>query len=66
MNQFAYQLPAYMFHFGPIAASDVETAKAEIRRRLGVTRLPRGLKVWDTAVKPMDRYRFVQEPLLEC
>lgn len=69
MHTYSYQIPGWMFHLGPIAAPDLEAAKAEIRKRLGVSRLPKGIRVWDVAARPMHRYRPVSEslqPLFGC
>ena len=57
--QFGYQEPGFFRHRGPITAANLDAAKAEIRRRLGLTRLPPGFKVWDLAKRPMDRYHVV-------
>ena len=60
MHSFAFQLPGYFYTYGPIAAGSLESAKAEIRRRLGVQRLPKGIRIWNLAEKPMPRYRPVE------
>ena len=43
--------------YGPLEAESLEAAKAQIRQRLGVTRLPQGLQVWDLAERPLTRWR---------
>ena len=35
----------------------LEAAKAEIRQRLSVSRLPLGLQIWDLAERPLARWR---------
>lgn len=54
---FGYKLPDYFMEYGPVQASDLEAAKAAIRLRLGVRRLPMGLQVWDLADRPLARWR---------
>ncbi len=69
MHRFSYKLSGWMFDQGPILAPNLEAAKSEIRKRLGVSRLPKGITVWDLADRPMCRYRPVQDPpqpLLAC
>jgi coproporphyrinogen III oxidase-like Fe-S oxidoreductase len=43
--------------YGPVEAGNLEAAKAQIRKRLGVNRLPLGLQVWDLAEHPLTRWR---------
>jgi len=43
--------------YGPIEASSLEAAKAQIRQRLGVSRLPLGVQIWDLAERPLTRWR---------
>ncbi len=59
-KSFGYKLPGYFMEYGPIAAESEDKAKAEIRRRLGVKRLPWGLQVWDLGVRPLVRWRVDQ------
>jgi hypothetical protein len=49
--------------YGPVAADSIESAKAEIRRRLRSARLPRGVRVWDLSERPLKRW-VVNEGLL--
>jgi len=43
--------------YGPLEAESLEAAKAQIRKRLGVSRLPLGFQVWDLAERPLTRWR---------
>ena len=63
MRHFAYKFADYFMNYGPLLAEDLDDAKAKVRQRLGVRRLPKGLKVWDVAEKPFERW-VVQERLL--
>lgn len=56
MRAFGYKLPGYFMEYGPVPAESLESARAEIRRRLGTERLPRGLQVWDLAERPLGRW----------
>lgn len=56
-KSFGYKLPGYFMDYGPIPAATEDEAKAEIRRRLGVRRLPWGLQVWDLAERPLAQWR---------
>jgi hypothetical protein len=56
-KSFGYKLPDYFMEYGPVKAEDLEAAKAQIRQRLGVRRLPPGLQVWDLAERPLARWR---------
>lgn len=60
MHTFAFQLPGYSITYGPIAAGSLDSAKAEIRRRLGVSRLPKGIRIWNLAERPMPRWKVVE------
>lgn len=57
MRAFGYKLPNYFMEYGPIQAASADEAKAEIRRRLGVRRLPWGLQVWDISERPLAQWR---------
>ena len=56
-RQFAYKFSGYFMEYGPVEAGSLDAAKAEIRQRLGVTRLPLGIQVWDLAERPLTRWR---------
>ena len=56
-RSFGYKLPDYFMEYGPVEASDMNGAKAKVRQRLGVRRLPSGLRVWDLADRPLVRWR---------
>ncbi|MBI1751608.1 MAG: hypothetical protein HY014_16635 [Acidobacteria bacterium] len=57
-RSFGYKLSDYFMEYGPIEAPSLDAAKAQIRRRLGVNRLPLGLQVWDLAERPLTRWRI--------
>jgi hypothetical protein len=56
MRTFGYKFAGYFMEYGPVAADSLDSARAEIRRRLGAERLPRGLQVWDLAERPLQRW----------
>lgn len=56
-RSFGYKLSGYFMEYGPLEAENLDAAKAQIRKRLGVTRLPLGLQVWDLAERPLTRWR---------
>lgn len=57
LRGFGYKFSGYFMEYGPIEADSLESAKAQIRRRLGVTRLPLGFQVWDLTERPLARWR---------
>jgi hypothetical protein len=57
LRSFGYKFSGYFMEYGPIEADGLETAKARIRQRLGVSRLPQGVQVWDLAERPLARWR---------
>jgi hypothetical protein len=59
-KSFGYKLPGYFMEYGPIEASSEEDARAVIRRRLGLGRLPWGTQVWDLEERPLVRWRVDQ------
>lgn len=54
---FGYKFSGYFMEYGPLEAEHLEAAKALLRQRLGVRRLPLGLQVWDLAERPLARWR---------
>jgi hypothetical protein len=56
-KSFGYKLPGYFMEYGPIIATSEDGAKAEIRRKLGVNRLPSGVQVWDLSTRPLASWR---------
>lgn len=54
---FGYKLPGYFMEYGPVLAPSEASARAQIRIRLGVGRLPLGIKVWDLSERPLARWR---------
>ena len=57
---FGYKFSGYFMEYGPVMAESLDAAKAQIRRRLGVGRLPHGFRVWDLAERPLTRWRIDQ------
>jgi len=57
VKSFGYKLPGYFMEYGPIEAYSETEAKGLIRRKLGVSRLPWGLQVWDLSTRPLARWR---------
>jgi hypothetical protein len=57
MRTFGYKFSGYFMEYGPVEAPSLDAAKASIRRKLGVTRLPLGFQVWDLAERPLARWR---------
>lgn len=56
-RSYGYKLPGYFMEYGPIEAASETEARQAIRRKLGVTRLPWGLQVWDLSTRPLARWR---------
>lgn len=54
---FGYKFPDFFMEYGPVEAPDLDTAKALVRKRLGVGRLPKGMEVWNLADRPLTRWR---------
>ncbi len=58
MRCYGYKFAGYFMEYGPVEAPDLEQARAEVRRRLGVKRLPAGLQIWDLHERPISRWRI--------
>ncbi|WP_257313003.1 hypothetical protein [Geothrix fuzhouensis] len=56
-RSYGYKFSGYFMEYGPLEAESLDAAKAQIRKRLGVTRLPLGVQVWDLAERPLTRWR---------
>ena len=56
-RSFGYKFSGYFMEYGPLEAENLDAAKAQIRKRLGVSRLPLGFQVWDLAERPLTRWR---------
>ena len=56
-QNFGYKFPDFFMEYGPIEAADLESAKLLVRQRLGVSRLPRGMEVWNLVDRPLTRWR---------
>lgn len=58
--QYAYRIPGYAIPRGPVSAESLDGVKAKIRKALGVTRLPRGVEIWNTEDRPLPRWRLAE------
>ena len=56
-RSFGYKFSGYFMEYGPIEAESLEAAKAQLRKRLGLSRLPLGVQIWDLAERPLARWR---------
>jgi len=43
-----------------VVAISEDAARAQIRQRLGVGRLPWGVQIWDLSERPLARWRVAQ------
>lgn len=59
-KSFGYKLPGYFMEYGPVVAATEAGARAMIRQRLGVSRLPWGIQIWDLAQRPLAKWRVDQ------
>lgn len=57
LHGFGYKFSGYFMEYGPIEADNLDAAKSQIRQRLGVSRLPLGIQIWDLAERPLARWR---------
>ncbi len=60
MRTFGYKLPGYFMEYGPISAPNEDGARAAIRQRLGVRKLPGGIHVWDLADRPLAKWKVAE------
>lgn len=60
MRRYGYKFAGYFMEYGPVEAADLEAARAQVRARLNVARLPRGLEIWDLAERPLARWRIAE------
>ena len=56
-KSFGYKLPGYFMEYGPILAPSEDSAKAQIRKKLGLNRLPSGVQIWDLSTRPLSQWR---------
>ena len=56
-RRFGYKFSGYFMEYGPVEAESPDAAKAAIRHRLGVGRLPLGFQIWDLSERPLTRWR---------
>lgn len=59
-KSYGYKFSGYFMEYGPIEAGTFAEAKAKIRVRLGVNRLPWGLQIWDLSERPLARWQVAQ------
>jgi len=59
MHSYGFKLPDFFLEYGPIMAKNIDEAKAIIREKLGLRRLPSGIKVWDVTQRPIARWRAI-------
>ena len=57
LQRFGYKFSGYFMEYGPVEADSLDASKAEVRRRLGVSRLPQGFQIWDLTERPLARWR---------
>ncbi len=57
LRSFGYKFSGYFMEYGPIEAESLDGAKAQLRQRLGLSRLPLGIQIWDLAERPIARWR---------
>jgi len=57
LRSFGYKFSGYFMEYGPIEADSLDGAKAQLRKRLGLSRLPLGVQIWDLAERPLTRWR---------
>ena len=56
-RSFGYKFSGYFMEYGPVEAESLDAAKVQIRRSLGVSRLPLGFQIWDLTERPLARWR---------
>jgi len=59
MHSYGFKLPDFFLEYGPIVADSIDEAKAIIREKLGLNRLPKGIKVWDVTERPIARWKAI-------
>ncbi|MBK9797467.1 MAG: hypothetical protein IPP58_13405 [Holophagaceae bacterium] len=60
LRSFGYKFSGYFMEYGPLEAESLDGAKAQLRKRLGLSRLPLGVQIWDLAERPLVRWRVDQ------
>jgi len=58
MRFYGFKLPDFFKEYGPISARSIEAAKAIVREKLGLKRLPQGFSIWELSERPLDRWRI--------
>ena len=56
-RSYGYKFSGYFMEYGPSQADNLEAARALVRQRLGVGRLPQGFQLWDLTERPLTRWR---------
>jgi len=59
LRSYGFKLPDFFMEYGPVAASSLDEARAIVRKRLGVRRLPPGIKIWDLSERPLTHWRVI-------
>lgn len=60
LRSFGYKFSGYFMEYGPLEAESLDGAKAQLRKRLGLSRLPLGVQIWDLSERPLVRWRVDQ------
>ncbi len=53
MHTYGYRFPGFVTEHGPVQAKSLAEARTQIRKRLGVSKLPWGFQVWDLSQRPL-------------
>lgn len=53
MHAYGYRFPGFVAEHGPVQAGSLAEARSQIRKRLGLSKLPWGFQVWDLSVRPL-------------
>lgn len=61
MLTFGWKWPDLVFEY-VVQAESLAAAKAKLREKLGLSRLPPGFQVWDAQQRPVKRW-VIAEPL---
>ena len=53
MHTYGYRFPGFVVEHGPVQAGSLAEARRQIRKRLGLSKLPWGFQVWDLSHRPL-------------
>lgn len=53
MHTYGYRFPGFVAEHGLVQAKSLAEARTQIRKRLGVSKLPWGFQVWDLSQRPL-------------